>query len=687
MKNLVYQFVFSLLVLLLSVSNLEGQAHKIRGKKGAICYDKEYAWRTAHTAEIHIQSNLKNEYMNCIAQTYMSGQINLHELRQRVGHGSELGDAISAIAWIHCSNAAADDCVLNYMKYLFELDSDQDGLEDLFDNTPFGVNTPPNTNPVDPDDQDRDGVPNDVDACPDTPEDEQVNAHGCPQVILQANSLKSFYPVSTEYFYISGKVYEPKGIGGLGGATIAIHYDQAIISDVTAPDGTFIIEVILQEQVPRTYNLRIEASHPDYANNETTVTFSVRPNLSINIQSDKEDYYANETIHLSGQVFSPEPIGSDLDIQCEITVYDAPDVEARAPYRIQRVPLRSDGTFSFDVPIYGPDEKGKWLESGNYGNWTVIATVKKDFEEKYDLLVVGVYRHQVDRDKVIRKYWDKLLREENIQTQKVPSVLPQYASNEAIILDSETNAILQEYSDNQQKIKIIDGAIMYLKDMRHRLTQNNNAQLQGRAKGSLVLEGAYIDCSSVNSAYLLETDPTSKTDRVTVFNGPITITSKNGKFSSFQLKNGWQLVANEEGILNQRSLSMKELQNAGQPFTAILDNTNPAYLRHVSDPYAEELSPDYQPGFEEILEDYAYYILAGIIGLGLLFFIVRKVRKGKTKVSTKPAHTPEAVQTTVSEPKTSTKDEGWETAGFCTQCGQAIPPGSKFCNACGAKQG
>lgn len=142
------------------------------------------------------------------------------------------------------------------------------------------------------------------------------------------------------------------------------------------------------------------------------------------------------------------------------------------------------------------------------------------------------------------------------------------------------------------------------------------------------------------------------------------------------MKSGAQLLVNQTGVLDQRSLSKKELRNAGQAFSEVLGGINPVDIGPQTDQSLEEMhSPESQPSFEEILEDNYLYFIAGVISLGIILLMIRKFGIGITK----PMVTSE-------RPKKDSSEDGWETARFCSQCNQAIPLRSKFCPSCRAKQ-
>ena len=144
-----------------------------------------------------------------------------------------------------------------------------------------------------------------------------------------------------------------------------------------------------------------------------------------------------------------------------------------------------------------------------------------------------------------------------------------------------------------------------------------------------------------------------------------------------------EVIINATGIQERRSLSQKDQWDAGQVFVNALWGINPADLRYKSDPYTDEFDPNHRPGQEDVLEDYALYIVVGVLGLVFLIFLSRRMRKRKTKHETasRPAKKEEPIA-----PKTDATESEWEAAGFCSSCGNVMPGRSKFCPSCGAKQ-
>lgn len=670
MKKTIYLFTSALLILSFFSSHTFAQLHsQMRGKEGDICYEAELAFRQHQYLDHEAMVDFK-DYLNCLARQYTSGQANLYEVRMRVNN-DEVDNLLVAIGELHCRNSSEPDCAMHHAVFLGKLDSDQDGLEDLHDSTPLGANPPPN---VPLGDEDGDGITDDLDACQGTPTGWQINGQGCPQLIVKAVSVHSFYPFGTDKIKIIGKALQADGRSDLVNADVSYDYGNANIGTHSFTDGSFELD-FFPESLPKAYSLTIEATHPDFASNTMTVNFSVRHNLGISVSTNKTDYLAGEQIYITGQVWSPEPIGSDLGIQCEIKVYDAA-VEKSSPYRVQRVPLRSDGTFSYDIPIYGSDEQGKWLESGEFGYWTVIAEVRKDGESKTDLKVITVFRTHVDQNKAIREYWGRQHAKTAQQTQS----FDRPSHGESILLGSNTEVVFTQSEQVANLIKVIEGEILYLKKMRQKLSDAQKELLQGNPDHYISMEGQYTQCTSVNSSYILEVDPATGTDKVTVFYGPIAISSSTGAFPTFEVERATEVLINAEGIQEKRSLSKRDQWDAGQAFVAALGGTNPADLRHISDAYADELDPNYEPGLVEMLEDYALYIIVGGVSLVILILLFRRMGKGKAKVEAS------AKIAAPIAPKKETSKSEWEAARFCTNCGAVMPKSAKFCPSCGADQ-
>jgi hypothetical protein len=677
MKKTIHLLATLLFILPIFPTQLIAQpAHMImRGQEGDICYEAEVNYRE-HRYQDHVALQAYKDYMNCLAGKYTSGQANLYEIGRRVHH-NEVMELLSAIAWIRCPRSSPDNCVSDQIDLLFNLDSDQDGIRDLDDDTPLG-GTPPPDNSLG--DQDGDGVPDNLDECDDTPTGWNVNSQGCPQLVLEAQPDQSFYEVGIEEIWIRGTALAPDEVTPLQDGQVYFMWDGIKYYGIFGRDGAFEIKFTPMD-VPFNYEVEVIAHSVRYREikpNSITLNFSVRPGLSISLFTDKDKYVVGENIQISGKVSSLEPIGSDLDIYCEIRVLDPKGLE-EVPYRLQRVHLSSDGSFSYEIPIYGPDEPGKWQESGALGNWWVIAEVNKGGNSISDAKSIQVYRHHVDMNKATREYWAQKHAKTTTNTQS----FDRPSHGESILLGPNTEVTFTQSEKLENLIRLIDGEILYLKDMRQKLSAAQQELLQGNPDQYISLEGNYTKCTSVNSSYILEVDPVTGTDKVTVFYGPVVISSPTGQFPTFQVEHATEVLINAGGIQEQRSLSKSDQWAAGEPFVAALGGTNPADLRHTSDPYADELDPNYQPGLVTILQDYARYIIGGVVGLVVLILIGRRIGKGKTKVAGTPA--PAQKEAQVASETKATEAE-WESARFCTNCGNAMPKNAKFCPSCGAKR-
>jgi hypothetical protein len=679
MKKLIQLLTAIVLLLSFVTGELLAQpGHTImRGKEGDICYAAEVNFRQ-HRYLDHVTAIAHDDYMKCLARQYTSGQANLYEVGQRV-HNNEVNELLSAIAWTYCDRSSPDNCLQNYMDLLHSLDSDQDGEPDLFDPTPLGENPPPD---IPLGDEDGDGVTDDLDECGGTPAGWNVTDKGCPQLVLEAQTDQSFYEMGVEEIVVSVNVYAPDGETPMPNARVHFMWDNYKYIPTAEIFGT--LEIPFEPlEVPFKYELEVIAIPPskyrEIKPNSTTVNFAVRPSLGISMETDKDKYLVGENIHITGKVSSPEPIGSDLDIYCEVKVYDSKDTEA-APYRLQRVPLSSNGNFSYSIPIYGPDKAGKWQESGELGEWWVIAEVHKGGKEAWDSKPISVYKHHVDMNKATREFW----AQRHAQTTNNTQSFDRPSHGESILLGPNTEATFAQTETIENLIKLLDGEILYLKDMRQRLSDAQRELLQGNPDEYITLEGQHTTVTSINSSYVLKADPATGTDKVTVFHGPVAIASSSGKFATLDVERATEVIVNAEGIQSKRSLSKSDQWEAGQPFVAALGGTNPADLQHQSDPYADELDPNYQPGLEELLADYALYLIGGIVGLVLLILVFRRKGKSKTKVEA-PVSPPKKKEPVATKMESSASD--WEATRVCTNCESVMPMSAKFCPSCGAKQG
>jgi hypothetical protein len=239
---------------------------------------------------------------------------------------------------------------------------------------PPGGTTPTPTPTLTPtQDSDGDGVPDDVDACLGTPAGVAVDDKGCPigMQLSVATDKKTYSPGET--VIVSGSVRDAKSGGPISGANVVIDINPKV-STTTDSSGNYKKEVPLPPDISQgTHTVTVKASKSGYPDVSKTTSFNVEGEFKVSLETDKENYTVGDVITINGVVTSPDPIGSDLELNLEIRIYDS----SGSVYRIQRTFIHSDGSYNEQIKIFGENKPGPWGQEGEIGKWRIEAIAKK----------------------------------------------------------------------------------------------------------------------------------------------------------------------------------------------------------------------------------------------------------------------------------------------------------------------
>jgi OOP family OmpA-OmpF porin len=146
-------------------------------------------------------------------------------------------------------------------------DSDKDGVPDSVDkcpNTPAGVKVDANGCPID---SDGDGVPDYLDKCPDTPKGVKVDKDGCPLVAKAVEKTPEKVSIALEIQFDSGKAF------------VKPAYDEQIkkVADFmkTYPETTALIEGHTDNVGKEEYNLRLSRMRAESVKTYLVQKFSI----------------------------------------------------------------------------------------------------------------------------------------------------------------------------------------------------------------------------------------------------------------------------------------------------------------------------------------------------------------------------------------------------------------------------
>jgi len=224
-------------------------------------------------------------------------------------------------------------------------------------------------------DSDGDGVPDDVDACPGTPDGIVVDAYGCPlgmQVTIFTD--KAIYsPGGTAV--VTGDVSGAQG--GLAGATvvIAINPQGSVATDAS---GNYRTAITLPSDMPLgKHTVTATASSAGYSDVSQTTAITVGAfvlSASVDKPSrdkpDEEIYVTGETIRIEGELMlAGEPVGW-VPVTAEVlraggtidrlTSVTGPDGKYSIPYVVPKIPLESPPTNpeEWEIKVTAKDPNG-----------------------------------------------------------------------------------------------------------------------------------------------------------------------------------------------------------------------------------------------------------------------------------------------------------------------------------------
>lgn len=233
--------------------------------------------------------------------------------------------------------------------------------------------TTPTPTPTPTPDSDGDGVPDDIDACLGTPAGVAVDDTGCPvgMQLSVSTGKKTYSPGGT--VIVSGSVRDAKSGEPISGANVIIDINPKV-STTTDSSGNYKKNVTLPSDISQgTHTVTVTASKTGYPDVSKTTSFNVGGEFKVSLETDKENYAVGDVIKINGVVTSPDPIGSDLELNLEIRIYDS----SGSVYRIQRTFIHSDGSYEEEIKIFGENKPGPWGQEGEIGKWRIEAIAKK----------------------------------------------------------------------------------------------------------------------------------------------------------------------------------------------------------------------------------------------------------------------------------------------------------------------
>lgn len=659
---------FVVLIILLANLPVLLLSQTIVTQEGDPCHEAEKAYKL--TPPDGTFTNYHN-YTNCLAEAYLNGELTLFEVYQieRAQIQAVLGD----IAWIHCANSSDPNCLTDHMDYLIKLDEDNDGIPNLADPTPKGGATTTSTIQ----DQDGDGIPDSNDKCKDTPSGSTVNEFGCPQVILTCHTDRPYY-FTDESAYIYGTASDP--ISGQPIQNLQIDMLTGNMKPAfTDEHGIYAFEIIFYEEQEQNYDFTVKTSSNQYSNGSCDGVLKVKEPLSIQLYTNKNSYQIGETMKIFGQVNSPEPIGSDLSLEANVFIYDG----SNAQYWEQKVHIRSDGHFEFEKQLYNQSNPGQWYEAGALGNWLILASVSKEGLRTDSDAVLTLVKDDKETSINTRSFDQVGTRVSTTGTEQI--WLQRSSQNEALLADRNTDLSVHGKGTNKPVIEVQTGSVLYIKDVDHPLTPSKTSTT---SSNYLTVNGAYTSLYSTNSAYELIRDPRTGEDHIKIYQGPVQVSSPTNAFASRPVTDNVYLIVGKNGILRSKVLSEEDMAQKASRFEGALQGINLMDLEHRPKEKAKNTYDDSDPGewadvdyytltFEEKIRKYFPHILTGIFVLIVLIAIFRKKK-------TKPVEEKAPKENRVDNPSPAQKDDdGWEEVTFCTNCGQALLQGQKFCGECG----
>ncbi len=234
-------------------------------------------------------------------------------------------------------------------------------------------------NPVQ--DYDGDGVPDNVDQCPNTQANVLVDSDGCP-VIMQI-SLKTdkatYLPGETAI--ISGSIANNNG--PLAGAGIKIDINGSIANLVSAAAGSYKFNFTIPlNPTVSTYPVTVTASYSGYHDVTEQTTFAIGQDMTVTITPDKDSYSIGDTVYCNIKV--KDASGKPVPF-ADIAISTIRLVSGRKNNLSGLTDALGENLWSF---VWGQDAAGKIIAEGKL---KVEVSVTKDGFNKAitELLISG----------------------------------------------------------------------------------------------------------------------------------------------------------------------------------------------------------------------------------------------------------------------------------------------------------
>ena len=230
-------------------------------------------------------------------------------------------------------------------------------------------------------DSDGDGIPDDVDQCPNTPAHTIVDSDGCPVFLqLSLNTDKSNY-LPGETATISGNIADKNG--PLSGASISIDINGKIANLVSRADGSYKLEFPLPANPTIfTYQVTATVSYSGYQDVTKQATFAIGQDMSVTITPDKDSYSIGDTVYCSIKV---EDASGNPVPYTDLSIKTVRLVSNRTEKITGTTDALGENLWSF---VWGKDAAGKTIAEGKLK--IEISATKAGFNKaSTELLISG----------------------------------------------------------------------------------------------------------------------------------------------------------------------------------------------------------------------------------------------------------------------------------------------------------